>query len=207
MLISGQALADFDQRYTVNLVNSLSGFKSANLIGTVNQQGQTNVAIFSSVFHVGANPPLMGMISRPDSVPRHTLENIRETGVYTINHVNKGIYAQAHLSSARSAVDESEFEFCDLTDTYLPDFAAPFVAESDIQIGLAVREIKPIELNGCHLIIGEVMSINLEASLISDDGYIDIERAGSVAVSGLDNYHVGQRLARLPYAKRQKTVA
>ena len=46
-----------EDRKRIALINSLSGFKSLNLIGTINNQGQTNLAIFNSVVHIGANPP------------------------------------------------------------------------------------------------------------------------------------------------------
>jgi flavin reductase (DIM6/NTAB) family NADH-FMN oxidoreductase RutF len=62
-----------------NLINGLSGFKSALLIGTTNAKGQQNLAIFSNVVHIGANPPLMGLIHRPVSVEKHTYENIKST--------------------------------------------------------------------------------------------------------------------------------
>ena len=52
-------------------------------------QGQTNLAIFSQIFHIGANPPLVGILVRPDSVDRHTLRNIRETSWFTINHIQE----------------------------------------------------------------------------------------------------------------------
>ena len=97
MYFSKNTIENLDSRYRAHFINSLSGFKSANLIGTQDNQGHTNLAIVSSVFHLGAHPPLVGMIIRPHSVPRHTLENILETGFYTINHVNKTIYQQAQV--------------------------------------------------------------------------------------------------------------
>ena len=54
---------DFSQMhhlYRINLINSCSGYKSANLIGTKSVDGITNVAIFSSVTHIGSNPALLG---------------------------------------------------------------------------------------------------------------------------------------------------
>ena len=45
-----------------NFINSLSGYKSINLIGSVNHNGLPNLAIFNSVFHVGSDPPLIGML-------------------------------------------------------------------------------------------------------------------------------------------------
>ena len=93
-------LMGLEQRYRAAFVNSLSGFKSVALIGTKDANGQTNLAIFNSFVHIGANPPYIGFISRPDSVDRHTLSNIMETGYYTINHINESIFRQAHQTSA-----------------------------------------------------------------------------------------------------------
>ena len=62
-------------------INSLTGFKSASLIGTIDNNKKTNLSIFSSVFHLGSNPALVGFINRPDSVERHTLENILQTNL------------------------------------------------------------------------------------------------------------------------------
>lgn len=75
----------------IHLINSITGIKPANLIGTVDSQGQTNLAVFSSVVHLGSDPALIGFILRPaGEVPRHTYENIKETGCYTINHIHPG---------------------------------------------------------------------------------------------------------------------
>ncbi|MGS0728486.1 flavin oxidoreductase, partial [Shewanella sp. 0m-11] len=66
-------IEQMEQRVRARLINSLSGFKSANLVATISEDGHNNVAIISSCFHLGASPALMGMVIRPDSVPRDTL--------------------------------------------------------------------------------------------------------------------------------------
>lgn len=197
-------ILQLDKRFRTNLINSLGGFKSANLIGTFSKQGNTNLAIFSSVVHIGANPPLMGMISRPNSVPRHTLENIVATEQFTINHVHKRFFRNAHQTAARYDANISEFDATQLTPEFIDtidNFNAPFVQEARIKIGLQLSEIIDIQLNNTKMIIGEVVYLALPENIIAADGYIDIEQAGTVAISGLDNYHTTQRLERLPYAK------
>jgi len=62
-----QDFDDLDHLYRINLMNSCSGFKSANLIGTKSNDGIPNVAVFSSVTHLGSNPPLLGIVFRPVS--------------------------------------------------------------------------------------------------------------------------------------------
>ncbi|MEZ4904245.1 MAG: flavin reductase [Spirosomataceae bacterium] len=133
-------IQNMEQRHRAAFINSLGGFKSVNLVGTKNNAGQTNLAIFNSIVHIGANPPLIGLVVRPDSAERHTLENILETSFYTLNHLNEDIYDKAHQTSARYPRAVSEFEAVRLTPSYQNDFFAPFVKESYIQIGVKLRE-------------------------------------------------------------------
>lgn len=48
-------------RKRATLMNYLSGFKSANLVGTTDAQHRHNLAIFNSVVHIGANPPYLAL--------------------------------------------------------------------------------------------------------------------------------------------------
>lgn len=204
MMISyfdNQRIADLEDRKRVALINSLSGFKSLNLIGTVDKSGQTNLAIFNSVVHIGANPPLMGYISRPDTVEKHTLENIRETGYFTINHVNKEIYKKAHQTSARYPKDQSEFESTGLTPDYKEGFPAPFVCESNIQIGLELKEIISVKTNNTLLVVGEILHLYFPSHILDESGILDLEKAGTIAGSSLDGYHSTKLISRMKYAK------
>ena len=190
-----------DQRYRAAFINSLGGFKSVALIGTVDPEGRQNLAIFNSIFHLGANPPLFGFIVRPDVSERHTLSNIEQTLCYTVNHLHEGIYKQAHQSSARYPKEHSEFEAVGLTPIFEDGFRAPFVAESHLRFAMELREKIPLEINGTTLIIGQIVSVHLPDGVVMEDGFIDLERAGTLACSGLDSYHQTKRLARLSYAK------
>ena len=98
----------------IAFMNSLSGFKSASLIGTIDKEKNTNLAIFSSVVHLGSNPALIGFISRPGGLSRHTFDNVMETNCFTVNHIHKDNYKQAHQTSARYPKNVSEFDavFC-----------------------------------------------------------------------------------------------
>lgn len=190
-----------EKRYRANLFNSLTGYKSANLLGTINDQGQTNLALMTSVFHVGAHPPLVGMLIRPHSVPRHSLENLMQTGVYTLNVVTASMYQQAHQSSARYDRDVSEFEAVGFDEEYSDSFKAPYVAQSPIRTGLSLLETQTLKMNDTVLVIGEVVELNINDKLIADDGQLDLNAADAVAVSGLNEYHSATSLDRLPYAK------
>ena len=207
MNINRNTIDAMENRYRANFVNSLSGFKSANIIGTTDTQQQFNAALFSSVVHIGANPALIGMISRPDSVPRHTLENIASTRHYTINQVHSAIYQQAHHTSARSERQESEFDFSQLTPELVGNFPTPFVEESVLKIGLLMKEIIPVKSNGTVLIIGEVQTVIIPEKAINDCGTIDHQRLDSVCISGINSYHSTYLLGQLNHAKKDQPVS
>jgi flavin reductase (DIM6/NTAB) family NADH-FMN oxidoreductase RutF len=197
-------LLEMETRYRASFINSLGGFKSVVMVGTKNNEGQENLAIFNSLIHLGANPALCAFIIRPDVSPRHTLENILETGIYTINHLNLDIYKQAHQSSARYPREVSEFEAVGLETEYLEPIKAPFVAKSQVKFACEFAQKIPIELNGTTLIIGKIIMVSVPETCIEADGFIDIENAGSITVSGLDSYHETSKIARLSYAKPDK---
>lgn len=201
------------QRVRANFINSLSGFKSGNLIGTRSlagkdgRQGVDNLAVVSSVFHIGAHPPLLGMIMRPHTVVRDTLQNIKDTGEYTINHICTSIIEKAHQTSARYNPELSEFDEIGLSPQFSDQVKAPYVLEAHIKLGMQVQDIQVLAINQTELVIGQVVEVIVEPQWVSDDGYVDIEAAGSVAISGLDSYHASQRLARFGYAKAGENLS
>jgi flavin reductase (DIM6/NTAB) family NADH-FMN oxidoreductase RutF len=199
--LSNVQIMDMEQRKRAQLINSISGFRSVALIGSIDMQGQTNLAIFNSIVHIGSNPPLLGFIMRPDSVERHTLTNILDTGFYTINHINTHIYEKAHQTSARYPKNVSEFDATQLTPLFRQGFKAPFVAESYIQLGMEFKERIPISINQTSMIIGEIQWVHYPDYCLSEDGFLDIEKAGSITSTGQDSYHTTQLLQRLEYAK------
>lgn len=208
MVSAFQSLSDDDlalmpRRKRGRLVNSLSGFKSLNLIGTQGGDGETeNLAIVSSVVHLGSDPALLGMVMRPP-VPReqgsHTYWNIRETGVWTVNHVNAAMAKAAHQTSARHA--GSEFEATGLTPLPRCGFEAPAVEESHVRMGCELVEEIPIEQNGCRFLIGRIRWVEFPTAAWASDGYLHLEGLDGVTGSGLDGYHTTKGLARWAYAK------
>lgn len=194
-------ILSLEKYYRISLINKISGLKSANLIGTKNKNGISNLAIFNSVIHIGANPPLLGFIMRPLVVDRHTYSNIKEIGYFTINHVCKEIHKNAHMTSAKFSKEVSEFNECGLTEIYIDDFPAPFVQESKIKIGLSFQEESLINVNKTILMIGRIEKIILPDDEIKNDGDINLETLNTIGIGGLDTYYECKRIARYEYAR------
>jgi len=190
---------EMDSMFRRNLFNSLSGFKSLNLIGTKSAGGKTNLAPFSQIIHIGANPPLTGILFRPHTVQRDTLENILATKFFTINHVNENFLIKAHHTAARW--EESEFASVGLEEEYLDGFESPFVKLSKVKWACELVERQDIKINGTILIIGAVKNIYLPESIIAKDGFVDLQAAGTICSNGLDAYYKAELIDRLSYPK------
>jgi flavin reductase (DIM6/NTAB) family NADH-FMN oxidoreductase RutF len=190
----------FEKIYRLNLVNGLPGFKPANLVGTAAPDGRTNLAVFSSALHLGSDPALLGIVTRPTTVPRHTYANLKARGCFTLNHVPEALAAQAHYTSANFPDDVSEFDECGFSAEYRDDFPAPYVAESPLSIGLRLLEEHAIS-NGTVLLVGSVEHVYLKDELLRPDGTLDLVAAGTAAISGLDGYHAVAPPVRFGYAR------
>ncbi len=199
--ISLEEIESMDKRFRTDLINSLWGVRPAVLVATENSNGQSNLAIFNSVIHIGAHPPLVGLIFRPDSVDRHTLTNILEQRFYSLNFFTKELINKAHQTSARYPKDISEFNAVGLTIDRIEDFKAPFVKESPLVIDVRFREKVDIQLNGTHLVIGELQHLHIKENIIGPGGWINHDKLGTIGAGGLDSYYSFSLEKRMEYAK------
>jgi flavin reductase (DIM6/NTAB) family NADH-FMN oxidoreductase RutF len=204
MNLNKTEIENLEKKYRLNLINSISGIKSANLIGTKSKDGQENLAIFSSVVHLGSNPAQLAFVLRPqEERETDTFKNIKETEVYTINHVPENLIKNAHYTSAKVAHEVSEFEKMAIEKEYFDDFFAPFVKESPVKIGMKLDQM--IELpNNCRFIIGTVQNLILDDETVNDLGQIDLEVCNSTGISGLNTYYSLKKLDTFPYVRENE---
>ncbi len=207
MYFTASNISALDRITRLNLINSITGIKPANLIGSQSNAGDTNLAVFSSVVHLGSNPALLGFILRPQGeVRRHTYENIMETGVYTINAVSNNLAKQAHYTSAKFPAELCEFEKSGLTKEYIAGFTAPFVSESPIKIGLKFLEEIAIKANNTQLIVGEVQHLIIPSPSQDLDGHLNLENLQLTGISGLNSYYQLTKIAQYPYVREYFSV-
>ena len=186
----------------LNIINSITGINPANLISTIDERNRHNLAIFSSVVHLGSNPALIGFILRPqEKIRRHTYENILENGYYTINHLPNHKTLEGHYTSAKFDKETSEYDVCHFTPEFQHEFPVPYVKESFLKMGLKHVESIPIKYNGTVMIVGKILQVYVAKSSLSEEGYINLEEAKSVGISGLNTYYDLKKIASYPYAR------
>ncbi len=206
-IFTTEQISSWERFYRANFINSLTGFKPVSLVGTVNTNGQPNLAVFSSIVHIGSNPPLVGYINRPLKAAPHTIANISATGEYTINHIRQEYIQQAHQTSAKYPEHVNEFDVVGLNTEFTEYSKAPFVKESVVKYALTLEEIMPIKLNDTFLVIGKIKAIYLDDAFLTADGFLHLDKAGSVCSNGTDGYYQTSLINRYAYAKPDKDAA
>ncbi len=194
-------IAQLPSRFRANLINSVTGYKSCNLIGTKSSEGMANLAVFSSVMHIGSSPPLLGFILRPLTVRRDTFTNIKELGYFTVNLVSADMHHRAHQTAAKYEKDVSEFTAVGFEELYLDGFAAPYVAESTIKIGCQYKNHYSLAENGCLLVIGSIERLYYPEEIQDTDGFLRLDKTDTVAAMGMDGYALPTFLNRMSYAR------
>ncbi|MGK0324923.1 MAG: flavin reductase (DIM6/NTAB) family NADH-FMN oxidoreductase RutF [Polaribacter sp.] len=192
---------NLDKIYRINLINSCSGFKSANLLGSISINGTPNVAIFSSVTHLGSSPPTLGFILRPTTVPRDTYKNIKEFGVFTINHIWEDVIEDAHHTSAKYPEGISEFNMTNLESEFKGKFEAPFVKNAPVQMSMKFIEEIYVPSNDVMLIVAQIQELYVQDTLLQEDGLINLSKGNIVTINGLDTYAVPKFKKQLSYQR------
>jgi flavin reductase (DIM6/NTAB) family NADH-FMN oxidoreductase RutF len=198
---NNENINNLNKIYRINLINSCSGFKSANLLGSISKEGKTNVAVFSSVTHLGSNPPTLGFILRPTSVPRNTHKNIKETGYFTINHIWEDIFEDAHHTSAKYPEDISEFDMTDLEPEFKGEFKSPFVKNAPVQMAMKFIEEIYVPSNDVMLVVAQIQELYVKDELLEKDGLINLSKGNVATINGLDTYAIPKFKKQLSYQR------
>lgn len=204
--ISSDDIRKMEKIFRLNLINSSTGYKSANLIATKSKSGNANVAVFSSVTHMGSDPAMIGFVTRPLSVARNTYKNIKETSYFTVNHIHEKMIEQAHQTAAKYDEEISEFHKTGLTEQYLNDFHAPYVEQSEVKLGCKYLNEYHIKENDTLLVVASIEHIYFDEGIQMPDGWLRLDDAGTVAVNGLDGYSLPNLLDRFHYARPNQEV-
>ena len=192
-------ISQLERIQKLKLINSICGIRGVHLIGTKSENENTNLAIFSSVSHLGSNPPLLSFISRPsDKIKRDTITNIKKTNFYTINSVDTSFFINAHQTSGKYDSNISEFQSCGLYEEYLDNFYAPFVKESQVKIGMRFVNSIFIKENKTELVIGEIIFIKMNSNIIEENF------RESVSIIGLNSYYKHDKIQELDYVRIEK---
>ena len=171
------------------LINGIVAPRPIAVVSTLSVEGKVNLAPFSYFNAVGADPlAICFSISGPkaDGGDKDTLVNIQSLGEFVISGATDSIAEKIAKCAAPLGHGESEFEFAGLTPA--PSFAVrpPRIAESPVSLECSLLQIVPV--GSARLVIGEVIHIWADESLLDESLMVRAEIYSSIARMGGEDY-------------------
>jgi flavin reductase (DIM6/NTAB) family NADH-FMN oxidoreductase RutF len=145
-------------------------------VGTRSKDGINNLAPFSFYNAFSSTPPIVGFstIPRLDGRKKDSLQNVIDTGCFTLSSVSHKLVPAMSKSAALLEPEEDEFTFAGLEPAEAKNIKAPYVKEALLVFECEVHQIISFgEVEGSgNLVLGQIKYINIDDSIYKD-GYVD----------------------------------
>ena len=185
------ALEDLEGAEGYKLGSGLVVPRPIGWIGTVDAEGNNNLAPYSFFNMVAAVPPTF-VFSPGNGGRKDTLDNVRSVPEFTINIVTDEVVEAMNASAESMEADRSEFDLDGITATPSVRIRPPRVAECRATIECVVDQIVPVGAAGAagsSLVIGHAVMFHVDEALL--DG-TRVDQAGLGAVGR----HAGNTYSR-----------
>ena len=161
-------------------------------VTTVDRQGRVNLAPFSFFNAFGANPPVVvfSPTLRRDGTKKDTLLNVEATGEFVLNAAVAPLAEAVNQTSAEVPPGRSEAELAGLALAPSERVAPPRVAASPAHLECRLVQVVPVGGGplSANLVIGEVVLVHIDDSVLDASGHVDPRKLGTIARLGGEYY-------------------
>ncbi len=170
-------------------------------VTTLSPTGVVNLAPFSFFNTFGANPPIVvfSPTLRRDGTKKDTLTNLEQLGEFVIHAATEQHAEQINLSSQTLPPDQSEVELVGMKTIASSLVKPPRLAGVPFALECKVRDILSMGTGpiAANLVIGEVVMMHIDESVLDDTGKIDPTKIKTVARMGGEFWCKTQQLFQL----------
>ncbi|MGA0934131.1 MAG: flavin reductase family protein [Pseudohongiellaceae bacterium] len=152
-------------------------------VGTRSQDGTNNLAPFSFYNAFSSTPPIVGFstIPRLDGRKKDSLQNVLDTGCFTLSAVSHRLVQQMSKSAALLEPEEDEFAYAGLEPAKAEKVNAPYVKDAQLVFECTLNQVISFgDVEGAgNLVLGQIINIRIDDD-IYDNGYVDFEKLDPV---------------------------
>ena len=161
-------------------------------VATVDENGIDNLAPFSFFNVVSEDPPhIMFSTVRTGNKNKDTLNNILANQQFVANLVTEDVVEQMNTTSQSVAADVNEFELANVTPIESIYIKPKRVKESLVQFECEMVHhyfIEKHQNGGACIIIGKIITMHIDDSILMENHKIDLEKYKPVARLAGSNY-------------------
>ncbi len=159
-------------------------------VSTVSEDGEANLAPFSSYNYISSSPPVLGFNSGTrDGDLKDTPHNAIETGEFVVNVVTEELIEKMDRTADELPPEESEFDYANVERAPSDIVAAPRVADAAVSMECTLYD--SLSVYDRTVVLGDVVRFHVaEEAMI--DGKIDVETVTTVGRLGGPYYTTGE---------------
>lgn len=171
----------------------------AVMVSVADKKGNNNIITVAWAGTICTNPPMVSISVRPE---RHSYNIIKETGEFVVNLTTEELAFACDYCGVTSGRDVNKYEKLNLTPLKMQNVNAPGIAESTVNIGCKVREIK--ELGSHHMFIADVVGVTVDDKYMDEKNKFNINETGLVMYSHGEYFAMGEKLGKFGYSIQKK---
>ncbi|MEA4882548.1 MAG: flavin reductase family protein [Clostridia bacterium] len=163
------------------------------------QDVKPNIITVAWVGTVCSDPPMLSVSVRPE---RHSHALIASSGEFVVNVPTRELTWATDYCGVASGRDVDKFERTGLTPGKAEAVGPPIIEECPLNIECVVTQ--SIGLGSHTMFIARVVSVQVSAELVADDGRLALERAGLITYAHGHYHSVGVQLGHFGFSVRRK---
>ena len=148
---------------------------------------------------INSNPPKTYVSIRPS---RHSFEIIKNTREFVINLTPSSLVKEADYCGIYTGKKVDKFEKCKFTKLKASTVGCPLIEECPMNLECKVTDI--VELGSHFMFIADITAINVDESLLGEDGKLHLERAKLSAFAHGEYFELGKKLGSFGYSVKKK---
>jgi flavin reductase (DIM6/NTAB) family NADH-FMN oxidoreductase RutF len=175
----------------------------AVLVTSSDGNGNNNVFTVAWAGTICTKPPMLSISIRPE---RLSYEYIKTTGEFVINIPSSKMVKELDYCGVRSGRKEDKIKNMNFQLNESSTVSVPHIDQCPISLECKVKEILP--LGSHHMFLAEVLSCNVEDSLIDTKEKIHFEKADLICYSHGEYFRVPEKpIGSFGFSVRKKKKA
>lgn len=160
---------------------------------------KSNIITIAWTGILNSNPPKTYISVRPQ---RHSFEIIKNTKEFVINLTPATLVKEADYCGIYTGAKVDKFEKCKFTKTEASTVGCPLIEECPMNLECKVTDI--VELGSHYMFIADITAINVDETLLGEDGKLHLEKACLAAFAHGEYFELGKKIGSFGFSVKKK---
>lgn len=171
----------------------------AVMVTCADSSGKPNIITLAWAGTINSEPPMLSISVRKE---RYSHKLIMDKGMFAVNLVTEKLASATDFCGVKSGRDTDKFAVLGLTPEKASFIDVPILKESPVSLECIVRN--KIELGSHDMFIAEIVAVDVEESLLDENGKLHIDKAGLICYSHGYYWTLGKSLGYYGYSVTKK---